>query len=126
VLLVNSATPSSGVPITVSPADRNHLGNGVTPFTRTYESGITVKLTAPATTGGSSFFEWSGCSVRIGLTCTVAMTSDANVTASYTPAPVASVTGTPEPAAGGREHHQHPRQHHLPARSIAILGLPKA
>ena len=49
VLTVNSTNPSSGVAITVSPSDVNNAANGTTSFTRTYDSGATVTLTAPAT-----------------------------------------------------------------------------
>ena len=55
VLTVNSTNPASGVAITVSPADTNGATNGTTSFTRTYDAGASVTLTAPATAGGNTF-----------------------------------------------------------------------
>jgi len=90
-LTIDSATPASGVAITVSPADNSASANGSTPFTRTYNSGVTVTLTAPATSGTNTFSSWSGCTSAYTVTCTVTMSANTTVTANYT-APVASVT----------------------------------
>jgi hypothetical protein len=90
-LTIDSATPASGVAITVSPADNSASANGSTPFTRTYNSGVTVTLTAPATSGTNTFSSWSGCTSASTVTCTVTMSANTTVTANYT-APVASVT----------------------------------
>ena len=90
-LTIDSATPASGVAITVSPADNSASANGTTPFTRTYNSGVTVTLTAPATSGTNTFSSWSGCTSASTVTCTVTMSANTTVTANYT-APVASVT----------------------------------
>ena len=83
VLTVNSANPASGVTIGVVPADNNGATNGTTSFTRTYNSGASVSLTAPATSGGNTFVSWTGCTTANALTCTVTMNANATVTASY-------------------------------------------
>ncbi|MCX7047510.1 MAG: C1 family peptidase [Candidatus Sumerlaeota bacterium] len=58
-LTVASATPNSGVSITVSPADKNGATNGTTQFTRRYDNGDMVTLTAPAMAAdGSDFQKW--------------------------------------------------------------------
>ena len=59
-LTVNSTNPASGVAITVSPADNNSAANGSTSFTRTYDAGTSVTLTAPATSGSNTFGSWTG------------------------------------------------------------------
>ncbi|HMD78062.1 MAG TPA: glycoside hydrolase family 44 protein [Terracidiphilus sp.] len=82
VLTVNSTNPASGVAITVSPADNNGAANGTTTFTRTYNAGTSVTLTAPATSGGNAFASWSGCASTV--TCTVTMSANTTVTANYT------------------------------------------
>ena len=50
--------PSSGVNITVSPADQNGKGSGATNFTRTYTGADIVLVTAPSTANGLSFSKW--------------------------------------------------------------------
>jgi hypothetical protein len=83
-LTVNSANPASGVAIGVSPADNNHASNGPTSFTRTYNSGTTVTLTAPATSGANTFSAWTGCATSSTTTCTVTLNANTTVTANYT------------------------------------------
>ncbi|MGA9058426.1 MAG: glycoside hydrolase family 44 protein [Terriglobia bacterium] len=95
VLMVNSTNPSSGVAITVSPNDVNNDGNGTTSFTRTYDSGATVTLSAPATASGNPFSSWSGCTSASTVTCTVTMSSNTTVTANYTQSAITSVTVAP-------------------------------
>ncbi len=57
-LTVLSSNPNSGVNITVSPADNNNQGNGSTQFTRVYNNGTNINLTAPATANGNNFQKW--------------------------------------------------------------------
>ena len=95
VLTVDSATPASGVAITVSPSDNNSNGNGTTSFTRTYNSGAAVTLTAPATTGSNKFSAWTGCTTTSTTTCNVTMNAATTVTATYGPEAVSTVTVTP-------------------------------
>jgi len=87
-LTVNSTNPATGVAITVSPADNSGATSGTTGFTRTYNSGASVTLTAPATSGGNTFSSWTGCASVSAAVCTVAITANTTVTANYTtPAP---------------------------------------
>jgi len=82
-LTVNSTSPASGVSIGVTPADINSATNGITSFTRTYNSGTAVTLTAPATSGGNTFSSWTGCTSASSVTCNVTMSAAATVTANY-------------------------------------------
>jgi hypothetical protein len=82
-LTVNSTDPASGVSIGVSPADINSATNGITSFTRTYNSGTSVTLTAPATSGSNTFSSWTGCTTASTVTCDVTMSAAATVTANY-------------------------------------------
>jgi hypothetical protein len=97
-LTVDSATPASGVAIVVSPADNSSLANGSTSFTRTYNSGTAVTLTAPATSGSNTFSSWSGCTTASTTTCNVTMSANTTVTATYAAQGITSVTVTPNPA----------------------------
>ena len=104
VLTVLSASPSSGVSISVSPADANGATTGSTTFTRTYTSGTNVTLTAAATAGSSSFFAWSGCAANPSAgVCTVTMTGNATVTATYGGGTISSITVTPNTATIGTQ-----------------------
>jgi len=97
VLTVNSTNPSNGVAITVSPNDANGQGNGTTSFTRTYDSGAAVTLTAPSAASGNPFSSWTGCTSASTETCNVTMSSNTTVTANYTQSAVTSVTVAPNP-----------------------------
>lgn len=57
--LTIQSTPYTGVGITVTPLDKNGNGNGYTSFTRTYEQGKLVTLTAPSLFSGNNFIKWS-------------------------------------------------------------------
>jgi hypothetical protein len=92
VLTVNSTNPASGVAITVSPADNNSAANGSTSFTRTYNSGAAVILTAPASSGGNLFSSWTGCTTTTTVTCNVTMSANKTVTAGFAITPTATVT----------------------------------
>jgi hypothetical protein len=98
VLTVNSAGPSSGVTIGVSPADNNNSMNGVTSFTRTYNAGAHVTLSAPSTGGGNSFVDWTGCTSATTETCSATLNANTTVTANYNGPSVTSVTVSPSPA----------------------------
>jgi hypothetical protein len=77
---IQSSNPNSGVYITVSPNDNNGAGSGYTPFTRTYNQGTTVTLTAPATAGGNQFQEWQRNGVRVSTSTTYQFQVNANDT----------------------------------------------
>jgi subtilisin family serine protease len=79
-LSVGSSHPNSGVNITVTPADIGSLGNGTTPFPRTYNDGTLVNLTAPATVGGNTFLKWQLDGVDMGGSTATSVTMDANRT----------------------------------------------
>jgi len=94
-LTVDSASPSSGVAVTVTPADNNAASNGTTSFTRTYNSGTAVTLTAPTTVAGNNFSAWTGCTTTSTVTCNVTISGNTTVTATYV---VPAVAVTPNPA----------------------------
>ncbi|MGA7339224.1 MAG: glycoside hydrolase family 44 protein [Terracidiphilus sp.] len=93
VLSVDSAGPSSGISIGVSPADNNGAGTGTTPFTRTYNAGAEVTLSAPELDNGNSFVSWTGCTPVSGTptNCTVTLNAATTVTATYNGIEVISI-----------------------------------
>jgi hypothetical protein len=99
VLTVDSTTPASGVAITVSPADNNNTSSGSTAFTLNYDAGTSVTLTAPATSGASTFVSWTGCTTAATVKCTVTMNASTTVTAGYTVPTTITPTVTVTPAA---------------------------
>ena len=84
-LTVASSNPSSGVNVTVSPPDNNGLGNGTTQFTRSYNSGASVSLTAPLTSNNNCFSYWlkDGVSYSNNNSIVVSVTQNATYTAVY-------------------------------------------
>jgi len=100
VLTVNSAAPSSGVSINVSPLDNNGKGVGTTTFTRTYNAGASVTLSAPLSDGSYSFVSWSGCTPVSGApgNCVVTVNANTAVTATYNQQGISSITVTPNSA----------------------------
>ena len=86
-LTVASTNPSSGVSITVSPADNNGSGNGTTQLSRTYNNNTSVSLTAPATTGGNNFQKWqqNGVDWSTSQLTSVVMDGNYTMTAVYGP-----------------------------------------
>src|SRR3989337_607394 len=79
-MTVASSTPASGVSVTVSPNDTTGKGSGTTQFTRTYNSGTAVTLTAAATAGGNIFKEWQKNGEKAGTSRTISVTVSANTT----------------------------------------------
>ena len=78
------SSPDTGSAITVSPNDNNGHGNGSTNFTRTYNNGTNVNLTAPATNNGKNFSRWSVDGIDYANTgIQVAMTGDVTATAYF-------------------------------------------
>jgi hypothetical protein len=104
VLTVNSSSPASGVAIVMAPADNNGAANGTTSFTRTYNAGTSVTLTAPGTSGGNNFFSWSSGCTSTTVTCTVALNANTAVTANYAvpppPATYALTVNSTNPTSG--------------------------
>jgi hypothetical protein len=99
VLTVASKNPLSGVAMTVTPADVNKAGNGTTSFKRTYSSGTSITLTAPARAGNNPFASWSGCTTATTVTCKVTLKANTTVTANYTETYVLTVDSA-NPAKG--------------------------
>jgi formylglycine-generating enzyme required for sulfatase activity len=90
LLTVQSRNPNSAIVVTVSPADVNGQQNGATTFTRLYEAGEGVTLTArnPAFPGSSNVLrQWllDGVPISTNATITVTMLRDTVVTAVYGP-----------------------------------------
>ena len=90
VLTVASSNPNSGVSITVSPNDISGSGNGTTQFTRTYNPGVTVTLTAPATVNGNNFRAWQRDGQDWSGTPSTSLVMNGNhtMTAAYSAPPV--------------------------------------
>jgi hypothetical protein len=100
VLTVNTVDPTSGVALTVAPADNSGSSNGNSSLTRTYNSGTAVTVTAPASSGSHTFSAWSGCTSAQTSTCKVTLTANTTVTATYvSPA----ITVTPNTAVIGTQ-----------------------
>lgn len=93
-LKVESTGTSSGLAIGVSPLDNNNAGSGSTAFSRVYDRGTSITLTAPATSGSNSFVSWSGCTSFSAFTCTVALFANATVIANYGKVNVLTVHST--------------------------------
>jgi hypothetical protein len=84
-LTILSSNPSSGVGVSVSPADTNGSGNGTTSFTRIYDTGAVVTLTAPSSASGGNFQKWQrdGADWTTNTAMNVTMDADHVVTAVY-------------------------------------------
>ncbi len=99
VLTVESSNPSSGVEVAVSPADNKGDTKGATKFTRTYNTGTSVTLTAPAKSGSNMFASWTGCKTTSTVTCRIVLSANTTVTANYgtqvriTPTPASVMIG---------------------------------
>ncbi|HKG47510.1 MAG TPA: S8 family serine peptidase [Pyrinomonadaceae bacterium] len=96
VLTVASSNPASGLSVTVSPNDVSGSGNGTTQFTRTYNRGTTVTLTAPATVNGNDFQRWQrdGVDWSGNVSTNVGISGNVTMTAIYAKAPTLTVTST--------------------------------
>lgn len=105
-MTVSTANPTTGVTVTVSPADVNGASNGSATFTRTYNAGTTVTITAPtnpantAPLNSHTFGSWSGCTSTSSATCTVTLNANTTVTATYNSP---SLTITPNTAVIGTQ-----------------------
>jgi hypothetical protein len=80
VLTITSSNPGSGAAVTVSPLDNNGNGSGSTPFSRTYNSGTSVSLTAPASAGGNPFVKWQMDGVDYSTSASINFTLNVNHT----------------------------------------------
>ena len=84
ILTVNTVNPTSGVALTVAPPDNNGAANGSASFTRSYNSGTAVTVTAPVTSGTHTFTSWAGCTSVKTNACSITMNANATITATYT------------------------------------------
>jgi hypothetical protein len=91
------SSPATGVNITVSPADVNGASGGATNFTRQYDGGATVSLTAPASAGGNVFLKWQrdGSDYSTSAAIGVTMSASHTLTAIYAP-PAPIITQQPQ------------------------------
>jgi len=83
--LTVESSPDTNVYIEVSPSDENGEGSGNTNFTREYQHGTGVTLTAPAEYDGKKFIRWlkDGTSFDVDLTTTINTDDDYSLTAYY-------------------------------------------
>ena len=82
--LTIQSSPDTGAIITISPNDNSGNGNGITNFTRTYNEGTEVTLTAPWTHNGGEFSKWTiDGADNTNLSIQVTMSSDHTLTAIY-------------------------------------------
>ncbi len=103
ILTVNSQNPESGVEISVSPSATNGLADGTTAFTRTYDDGTNVTLTAPEMApNGNPFTEWQldGTTATTNLSLLVAMNASHTATAVYGSPSYTVNVGSQNPDAG--------------------------
>ena len=102
ILTISSSNPAGGVSIAVSPNDNNGQGNGVTQFTRVYNDGSVVTLTAASTVGGNNFQKWQRDGGDFSFNPITNVTMDANhtMTAVYVTPPGSWTTGLYEPVGG--------------------------
>jgi Tol biopolymer transport system component/subtilisin family serine protease len=98
VLTVASSNPTSGVSITVSANDVSGLGTGTTQFTRNYNPGTMVTLTAPSTVNGNNFQKWQrngqDWSGSVSISLIMEGNSNHTMTAFYSTRPVLTVTSS--------------------------------
>lgn len=100
-LTVESSTPPGGVSISVSPADNTGKKGGATKFTREYNAGAEVILTAPAVSGGNAFAGWTGCKTTLASVCKLTMNANATAVARYAAPKTYTLTvESLEPASG--------------------------
>jgi lysophospholipase L1-like esterase len=83
-LTVESSVPSAAA-VTVSPADRQELSSGTTPFARIYQDATQVTVTAPNAVGNYRFQKWlkNGVPFASELTTRVTMDGNHTLTAMY-------------------------------------------
>ena len=83
--LTVKASPAIAVNVGVSPPDLDGDGSGETVFTRNYEQGESVTLTAPASSAAYLFVEWreNGVLLSSDPAVTVTMSGNSELTAVY-------------------------------------------
>jgi hypothetical protein len=93
-LTVNSANPSSGIAVRIAPNDDNGAANGLSSFTRSYQNGTVVSLSAAVMTGPNTFYKWQrdGVDFSNSPRISVTMDGDHTLTAFYVPTRTLTVT----------------------------------
>ena len=91
-LNVTSST-GTGLNVAVSPSDLDGAGNGTTSFTRRYNAGTSVSLTAPTTSGVSSFVKWqlNGADLTSSNTATLTLSATSTLNAVYAAPPTSNL-----------------------------------
>src|SRR5436190_15615081 len=86
-LSIESSSPDSGVAMSVSPNDTSGLGGGNSKFSRNFNTGASVRVTAPANAGANGFKRWEldGFQWDTAATTSVTMDSDHDLKAVYQP-----------------------------------------
>ncbi|MCP4688363.1 MAG: hypothetical protein GY859_09940, partial [Desulfobacterales bacterium] len=98
-LLAVRSTPIDGAPVSVNPDDVTGAGDGNTDFTRRYDPGELVTLTAPATHEGRLFIQWLVDGAAHAAP-TIQVTMDENHIAEAVYTELHSLSVTSSPAAG--------------------------
>ncbi len=92
VLEILSSNPSTGVPITVSPADKNGKSTDVTPASFLFDAGTIVSISCPASMNAIPFEAWkftlSGSYYSTLTTFQQAMSQDWSYTTSFNATPM--------------------------------------
>jgi len=101
-LTVKSSSPTSGVSISYTVGNSTAATTGSTPFSKSWDKGTSIILTAPATSGNNTFSAWSGCTSASSKSCTVTLNADTTVTAAYS-APTIAVTPSSSTATVGAQ-----------------------
>jgi hypothetical protein len=99
--LVRSLSVNSnptGASITVSPADNAGNGSGLAPFTRQYNSGAVVTLTAPLTFNAQTFSHWEVDGEAAGDVPQITVVMDVNHTATANYISLAALTVNSNPS----------------------------
>ena len=87
--LTVTSSGAAGVAISASPSTYA----GTTNYSKTgIASGTALTLTAPTKAGSTTFANWTGCTASAGTSCTVSMTGNKTVTATYAVTPTYALT----------------------------------
>ncbi|MEO5914296.1 MAG: cadherin-like domain-containing protein [Luteolibacter sp.] len=83
--LTVSSTPTTGVNVTLSPADLNGASGAPTGFSRQYVNGTVVTISAPSVVGANAFVKWqrNGVDLTTSSSTTVTLDGDYTLNAVY-------------------------------------------
>ena len=128
-LTIDSTNPASGVAVSASASDLNGKNSGGTPVSLMYAPGTSVTVTAPATAGGNTFLNWTGCSSTTTTACSVTLNANTTITANYGATYTITIDSA-DPTSGaavsasqadlsGKTRRSHPFHPHLRHRNTA-------